>query len=272
MKTCTKCGETKPVEGFHKRAKSKDGLMSWCKVCMKAHDQARNVVPERKAMRANSKRARYAPVKAANQARHASAKADLLAATLKVCKKCSQEKPVESYTVDTRYKDGRYPWCFECRQVWRSGRVERQLQQQRAWREKYSEIERQRGRAYYHKNKETVAPKRQAYDRHRYHNDPEVKRRKDIQAAEKNRRRRSLLHGIDTQHHTEQEWQDLCARYDHRCLCCGERKPLSRDHVVPVTSGGLDTIENLQPLCRVCNSRKNNRTIDYRLTFVKGDD
>ena len=33
MKTCTKCGETKPLSEFGKHRGTKDGLNSWCKVC-----------------------------------------------------------------------------------------------------------------------------------------------------------------------------------------------------------------------------------------------
>ena len=33
MKTCTKCGETKPLEGFHKDRRAKDGHSSSCKPC-----------------------------------------------------------------------------------------------------------------------------------------------------------------------------------------------------------------------------------------------
>lgn len=32
-KTCTHCGQEKPLNEFHKRASSKDGLMTWCKNC-----------------------------------------------------------------------------------------------------------------------------------------------------------------------------------------------------------------------------------------------
>lgn len=186
---------------------------------------------------------------------------------MKTCKKCDQPKPFSSYTVDIRYKDGYYPWCFECRKAWRDARIEKQRELHAGWREKNREYVRKVGREYYQNNDGARKKNRDAgriRDREAYKNNPEVKRRKDIQAAEKNRRRRALLYGIDTQHHTEQEWQDLCERYDHRCLCCGERKPLSRDHVIPVTSGGLDTIENIQPLCKGCNSKKNDKTIDYR--------
>lgn len=35
-KRCTgPCGETKPLDAFSKRAKSKDGRQAWCKQCMK---------------------------------------------------------------------------------------------------------------------------------------------------------------------------------------------------------------------------------------------
>lgn len=64
--------------------------------------------------------------------------------------------------------------------------------------------------------------------------------------------------------HTAQEWQALCAQYKGRCAACGKKRPLTKDHVVPVYFGGSDDISNLQPLCKYCNSKKGTRTIDYR--------
>lgn len=63
---------------------------------------------------------------------------------------------------------------------------------------------------------------------------------------------------------TASEWQDLCDKYDNRCLSCGEQKELTVDHVVSLKDGGSNTIDNLQPLCRSCNSRKGAKFIDYR--------
>ena len=51
---------------------------------------------------------------------------------------------------------------------------------------------------------------------------------------------------------------------DDRCLACGEVRKLSVDHVVPLTKGGSCWPDNLQPLCRPCNSSKRDQTIDYR--------
>lgn len=67
--------------------------------------------------------------------------------------------------------------------------------------------------------------------------------------------------------HTDKEWQDLKAFYNHKCLCCGKQEPeikLTRDHVIPLTQGGSNSIENIQPLCARCNSKKNFKHIDYR--------
>lgn len=79
-------------------------------------------------------------------------------------------------------------------------------------------------------------------------------------------RRRALKHAVEGSH-TEEEWQDLKAFYDFKCLKCGKREPdikLTRDHVIPLTEGGSDDISNIQPLCAPCNSKKNSRYIDYR--------
>lgn len=42
-----------------------------------------------------------------------------------------------------------------------------------------------------------------------------------------------------------------------KCSNCGTRKNIEADHIVPLAGGGLDCgIDNLQPLCRRCNSGK----------------
>ena len=66
---------------------------------------------------------------------------------------------------------------------------------------------------------------------------------------------------------THAEWQALCALYDYTCLCCGKQEPditLTTDHVVPVSKGGSNAIENIQPLCTDCNNHKGTKIIDYR--------
>lgn len=76
-------------------------------------------------------------------------------------------------------------------------------------------------------------------------------------------RRRAKIAGVDGSF-TPQEWKDLCALYGNRCLACGEGKSLTVDHVVPLSMGGANTIDNIQCLCRSCNSKKHDKAIDYR--------
>jgi hypothetical protein len=58
------------------------------------------------------------------------------------------------------------------------------------------------------------------------------------------------------------------AAYGRKCLCCGSVENLAIDHVTPTSRNGTDDPTNLQPLCKRCNSRKGNRTIDYRTVIV----
>jgi 5-methylcytosine-specific restriction endonuclease McrA len=60
------------------------------------------------------------------------------------------------------------------------------------------------------------------------------------------------------------EWKALCKKYKYKCLCCGRKRKLTADHVIPVSKGGTSNISNIQPLCGPCNSRKRDKTIDYR--------
>jgi len=80
-------------------------------------------------------------------------------------------------------------------------------------------------------------------------------------------RQRDLLKRKAIGKHTIQEWNKLKENYNFQCLCCLKREPeikLTEDHVIPLILGGENSINNLQPLCHSCNSRKGARIIDYR--------
>lgn len=59
---------------------------------------------------------------------------------------------------------------------------------------------------------------------------------------------------------THEQWQSRLQDYGFRCAYCGTAERLEQDHVVPLTKGGLHVIENIQPLCRTCNTKKSNKT------------
>ena len=69
--------------------------------------------------------------------------------------------------------------------------------------------------------------------------------------------------------HTFGDWENLKTQYNWTCPSCNKKEPeikLTEDHIVPLSKGGSDNIENIQPLCKSCNSRKHTKVIKY---FVK---
>ena len=56
--------------------------------------------------------------------------------------------------------------------------------------------------------------------------------------------------------HSLEEWKELCVKNNNKCAVCKEEKKLTKDHIIPLSEKGTDYIENIQPLCRNCNSRK----------------
>jgi 5-methylcytosine-specific restriction endonuclease McrA len=83
----------------------------------------------------------------------------------------------------------------------------------------------------------------------------------------KNKRNRVLKRIIkENGSHTFGEWETLKKMYNYKCPCCGKSEPevsLTEDHIVPLSKGGGDNIENIQPLCLSCNCKKHTKIIKY---------
>ena len=66
--------------------------------------------------------------------------------------------------------------------------------------------------------------------------------------------------------HTFGEWELLKKQFGYRCPVCLRIEPeikLTEDHIIPVSRGGSNYIENIQPLCLDCNKRKFTKIIKY---------
>ena len=52
------------------------------------------------------------------------------------------------------------------------------------------------------------------------------------------------------------EWKSLLAIFCGKCAYCMEDGEITIDHITPISKGGTNTIENILPACRSCNSKK----------------
>jgi 5-methylcytosine-specific restriction endonuclease McrA len=164
---------------------------------------------------------------------------------MKICCTCKMEKPSGEFGVSTREKDGLCDKCKACR------------------------------KAYYERNKEAISRKSAAWQRKNIDRHKERMRRYILRHPERykvankihaeNRRTRKSKAGGSF---TVKEWRELCDRYGNCCLACGKQVSLTADHIVPVSKGGTSSIDNIQPLCQSCNSKKGRQIIDYRA--IKG--
>lgn len=176
----------------------------------------------------------------------------------KVCRRCKNNLPFSSFYAQRANKDGLGSYCKECNRA-----------KQYEWRKENPE--------------RFKAIRKRDYDTHRERHLRNAKKyRQDPQAIA---RRQTILRRFQKQYpdryaeyerirshrkraagaaYTKAEWDALCAKYNHRCLCCGATRKLTVDHVVPISKGGSNTIDNIQPLCISCNSSKGVQVIDYR--------
>jgi 5-methylcytosine-specific restriction endonuclease McrA len=67
-------------------------------------------------------------------------------------------------------------------------------------------------------------------------------------------------------------WLTLVEAYGSKCVFCGsagDAITLEIEHLTPKIRGGVDTVDNLAPACRRCNSSKKSRTIEEFAEYAK---
>jgi len=61
---------------------------------------------------------------------------------------------------------------------------------------------------------------------------------------------------------TEADWQRALAFFDSECAYCGEQKPMTKDHLIPLKQNGMLIKNNTIPCCTRCNSSKNDSNFE----------
>lgn len=115
-----------------------------------------------------------------------------------------------------------------------------------------------------------ISKDKNKYQRNQYKNLSEEKRKEVVwRRWKRNRLKWAIIKELWT--HTYGEWELLKIQYNHTCPCCKLSEPfigqrslnLTEDHIIPLSKGWSDLIENIQPLCLSCNIKKHTRIIKY---------
>ena len=244
FKPCPRCKRLRAHSEYYTHKQRRDGLQTYCVACQNANPR-----PKYRGFKICSRcheslpleffgKTSRAPSFVESACKQCKRPADLANARRraaeggecvqeKFCPHCGQTRPAAAFYRYSLARDGLGRWCSECQKAY--GR------------------ERRRG----------GGARIKALDRRNYRRNGDHNR----EAAKLRAHMRRVAGGA----FTAEEWRNLCSRYDGRCVACGALGALTIDHVVPVSWGGTNNIENIQPLCWACNSaKKNYHATDYR--------
>ena len=187
----------------------------------------------------------------------------------KFCTACKQHRPLSEFYKNNSSKSGFQHYCKSCVKKYRiryerenreaiNKRAKKPNKKYRETKKNYKNIQSKNHEIYREKNKEAL----KSYNR------KWKKENKEKVANQAHRRRARKINASANGNFTEKQWKALIKKTGNKCLCCeksGDAIKLTIDHIVPISKGGENNIDNIQPLCLSCNASKGDKTINYPL-------
>jgi len=189
---------------------------------------------------------------------------------MKICYKCKEKKKLSFFHKKSFNKDGYSGLCIDCEKKrwhkwyvnnsdkvknnvksWLDNSAEYRLKHRahcRRWRDKNKERMKQLQREWGKDNLERIVAKHRQWLKNNPH-----------KAAEYNhkRRARKLTNGGDL---SAKQIMELKLS-NTECFVCESGEYLEIDHIIPLSAGGRNDIDNVQILCRSCNRSKASDTM-----------
>lgn len=136
------------------------------------------------------------------------------------------------------------------------------LAEKKRYRERHKEEIKTKYKIYYEKNKERLRDKLKEWKK-----TPAGKLNKKIQKFKRRRKERDIIHKF-----TVKEWDDKVKKTRNLCPVCekpydNNKHQLTLDHIFPISKapkGFIYTIEDVEPMCLSCNSKKGSIVLKKR--------
>ena len=294
MKTCNCCHKELPLTSFSKYKRTKDGLEAFCRACKGEKDKVYTQSEKGKAKRKEWQQ----------KEKHW----DITADTTRICTRCKRELLLSEFGKSCTGRYGVMARCKECMVIVERERNKTPKRQAAiaAWNKTDSAKASRKRRnntpnsiAATKRNHQTQAykdaanarrktPEYRAYVKmlhqkanykaaiKRFFQSPKGRawskawRQTDKGKASSARNgakwRANLSKAFATL--TGEEWTAIKKQFKNRCVYCGEIKPLTMDHIIPLSKGGTHTKNNIVPACRPCNSAKRDRPVLLQLLVI----
>ncbi|HOT61177.1 MAG TPA: HNH endonuclease [Candidatus Dojkabacteria bacterium] len=166
---------------------------------------------------------------------------------------------------------------------WRKEHKEEHLKSVKEWSKNNPEKRKAIVKRYYEKKKREDPEYFNQKARKEYNSDIEKSREKLREYRQKNpiktrlwkynRRVRSGFTTVDKEHMTKRFEDAVLQRLkeqDYKCLYCGKdiEDDFSIDHIIPLSRGGTNEPDNIDLVCKDCNTRKSTRTKSEYLSVL----
>ena len=171
-----------------------------------------------------------------------------------ICIRCKKER---------EYKTFKPKYCKECYHIvklektieWQKNNPEKERVRKQKWREANREKSREIWRKYIKTEKGIATRKRNR-------STEEYRLFVNFHSAKRRAMKQNVVHEF-----TKKEWQEKLSLTNGICPTCKENVGLERislDHIFPISKaekGRVYTIEDVQPLCIRCNTKKNDKVM-----------
>ena len=251
-KACNRCGETKPLDDYHRHKGAPDGHRAICKDCVNAASRAYNAAHPERRREAVRKWAKANPeAVVAKRRAYYDANAESLNEKARAYRAANPDKVREWKRRD---REANSDWYQDYGRRWREANPDKV-------------------REYLEANAEKRREQRVAYNAANYD-----KRRAWLEAnADKTRayanKRRALKVDGDCGCVNSESVAAVIAAYGEACVYCGGAVE-HIDHLVPLSRGGHHCVSNLRPACTSCNTSKFTSTLNAflkRRPELRGD-